>query len=410
MWNGERSKVYSRPILGILSVTAILYLNFGDKIHFPIILWQPKLSFIGTNSSRFVDKGNGEFFFVNGWNSYWLMEESVRASSRSKVSEMLRRGAEMGMTVCRTWAFSDGGADGSVALQIYPGVFDERVFKALDFVIFEARRYKIRLILSLVNSLNAFGGKDQYVRWAREAGVNVTSSTDSFFSHPIIKGYFKNYIKSILKRTNSFSKVKYSEEPAIFAWELMNEPRCLSSSSGPALQSWIAEMAAYIKSLDQKHLVTVGLEGFYGPKTIERSEVNPGQWAASLGSDFLQNSATEHIDFASVHAYPDSWIPNATLEEKANYLLHWMDSHISDVYDKIYESANKTQAGAGALIWQLLVEGVEQYSDEFSLVAWEHPSTYKLILEQSCRIRHMFEKGEMNRKIHHSGPCSGLSY
>ncbi|XP_077229818.1 mannan endo-1,4-beta-mannosidase 6-like isoform X3 [Tasmannia lanceolata] len=403
MWNGERSKVYSRPILGILSVTAILYLNFGDKIHFPIILWQPKLSFIGTNSSRFVDKGNGEFFFVNGWNSYWLMEESVRASSRSKVSEMLRRGAEMGMTVCRTWAFSDGGADGSVALQIYPGVFDERVFKALDFVIFEARRYKIRLILSLVNSLNAFGGKDQYVRWAREAGVNVTSSTDSFFSHPIIKGYFKNYIKS-----------------------------------------WIAEMAAYIKSLDQKHLVTVGLEGFYGPKTIERSEVNPGQWAASLGSDFLQNSATEHIDFASVHAYPDSWIPNATLEEKANYLLHWMDSHISDgeyvlkkpvlftevgfslqgkkqglydrnlllkiVYDKIYESANKTQAGAGALIWQLLVEGVEQYSDEFSLVAWEHPSTYKLILEQSCRIRHMFEKGEMNRKIHHSGPCSGLSY
>lgn len=64
-------------------------------------------------------------------------------------------------------------------------------------------------------------------------------------------------------------------------------------------------MAAFIKSLDQKHLVTVGLEGFYG--TTEKSGVNPGDWATSLGSDFIKNSAIEHIDFASVHAYPDSW-------------------------------------------------------------------------------------------------------
>lgn len=64
-------------------------------------------------------------------------------------------------------------------------------------------------------------------------------------------------------------------------------------------------MAAFIKSLDRKHLVTVGLEGFYG--TTEKSGVNPGDWATSLGSDFIKNSAIEHIDFASVHAYPDSW-------------------------------------------------------------------------------------------------------
>lgn len=66
-------------------------------------------------------------------------------------------------------------------------------------------------------------------------------------------------------------------------------------------------MAAYVKSLDPKHLLTVGLEGFYGFKTTEKSAVNPGKWAASLGSDFIQNSAIENIDFASVHAYPHSW-------------------------------------------------------------------------------------------------------
>lgn len=348
---------------------------------------------------------------------------------------MLRRGAKMGMTVCRTWAFSDGGPN---ALQISPGLFDERVFQALDFVIVEAQRHRIRLILSLVNNLNAFGGKTQYVRWAQAAGVNVTSSADSFFSHPIIKGYYKDYIKSVLTRKNSLTGVKYSDEPAIFAWELMNEPRCASSSSAPTLQAWIAEMAAFIKSLDRKHLVTVGLEGFYG--TTEKSGVNPGDWATSLGSDFIKNSAIEHIDFASVHAYPDSWLPKADLEEKVKYLSLWVDSHVNDgkyilkkpvlftevglsfhkraegsydrgiflktVYDKIYDSAKENQAGAGALIWQLLDEGMEEYGDEFSLVAWEHPSIYKLIIEQSCRLRHVFEKDETGTKLSNSSLCT----
>lgn len=69
-------------------------------------------------------------------------------------------------------------------------------------------------------------------------------------------------------------------------------------------------MAAFIKSLDPKHLVTIGTEGFYGSLTGEKLEVNPGEWAASLGTDFLRNSATKNIDFASVHAYPDSWSVN----------------------------------------------------------------------------------------------------
>lgn len=68
-------------------------------------------------------------------------------------------------------------------------------FQGLDYVIVEARKHRIRLILSLVNNLNAFGGKAQYVRWAQEAGINVSSSTDSFFSDPVIKDYYKAYVK-----------------------------------------------------------------------------------------------------------------------------------------------------------------------------------------------------------------------
>lgn len=67
--------------------------------------------------------------------------------------------------------------------------------QGLDYVIVEARKRGIRLILSLVNNLNAFGGKAQYVRWAKAAGFNVSTSDDSFFSHPAIKDYYKAYIK-----------------------------------------------------------------------------------------------------------------------------------------------------------------------------------------------------------------------
>ncbi|XP_038978999.1 mannan endo-1,4-beta-mannosidase 6-like [Phoenix dactylifera] len=346
----------------------------------------------------------------------------------------------MGLTVCRTWAFSDGGPK---ALQLFPGHYDEQMFRlffagpALDYVIYEARRNNVRLILCLLNNLNAFGGKDQYVRWAQEAGFNVTTSSDAFFSFDVIRGYFKDYIKAIVTRRNSYSGVRYYDEPAIFAWELMNEPRCVSKSSAPILQDWIIDMSSHIKSLDKKHLVTIGLEGFYGPGRTERLNANPGEWAATFGSDFLQNSADEHIDFASVHAYPDSWIPRASLEEKVKYLSSWVDSHVNDsqnilkkpvlflefgsnlhakkngtyerdvllnvVYDKVYESAKKGQAGAGALIWQLMVEGMQKYHDEFSLVAWENPSTYESIVQQSCRLLRLFRGKKKIRE-----PCSEL--
>lgn len=66
--------------------------------------------------------------------------------------------------------------------------------KGLDFVIAEARRYGIKLILSLVNDYENFGGKKQYVNWARGQGQYL-SSDDDFFRNPVVKGYYKNHVK-----------------------------------------------------------------------------------------------------------------------------------------------------------------------------------------------------------------------
>lgn len=112
----------SVPILGFLTCVAFLYLSFGD-------LWldynrEPELGFVTRNGTQFVL--DGKPLYVNGWNSYWFMDHAVNDHSRHRVGAMLEAGSKMGLTVCRTWAFNDGGYN---ALQISPGRFDERVFK-----------------------------------------------------------------------------------------------------------------------------------------------------------------------------------------------------------------------------------------------------------------------------------------
>jgi len=129
MWRGTRM----HSLLGVLLLLALAYLNWlpgrgpssaggpgGFKLPMPWL--QPPMSFVGRAGTHFVDAVTGAPIYVNGWNSYWLL--SARSPALS--AEMLRRGRRMGLTVCRTWAFSDGGPG---ALQISPGRFSEPVFQ-----------------------------------------------------------------------------------------------------------------------------------------------------------------------------------------------------------------------------------------------------------------------------------------
>jgi endo-1,4-beta-mannosidase len=70
----------------------------------------------------------------------------------------------------------------------------------------EAKKYKIRLILSLTNNWDAYGGKAQYVKWGKATGLNLTSD-DDFFSHPTLRSYYKAHVKAtfiLLSQKNFF--------------------------------------------------------------------------------------------------------------------------------------------------------------------------------------------------------------
>ncbi|KAH0780745.1 hypothetical protein KY290_000343 [Solanum tuberosum] len=200
------------------------------------------------------------------------------------------------MNVARTWAFADGG---SKPLQSAPGVYNEQMFQGLDFVISEAKNYGIHLILSLVDNFEAFGGKKQYVAWAVQKGQQLTSD-DDFFTNPMVKEFYKNYVKDVLTRVNKITNVAYKDDPTILSWELINEPRCPSDLSGKTIQNWITEMAGHLRSIDTNHLLEIGLEGFYGN---DKKQYNPN--SINYGTDFISNNQIQGIDFTTIHIYPD---------------------------------------------------------------------------------------------------------
>ncbi|XP_052174541.1 mannan endo-1,4-beta-mannosidase 6-like isoform X2 [Diospyros lotus] len=370
---------------------------------------------IQTKGNQFVV--NDKPFYVNGFNTYWLMVFAVDPSTRGKVSEVFQQASSVGLTVCRTWAFNDGQWR---ALQKSPSVYDEEVFEALDFVVSEAKKHKIRLILSLTNNWNDYGGKAQYVKWGKAAGLNLTSD-DDFFTDPTLRSYYKAHVKTVLNRVNTLTNTSYKDDPTIFAWELMNEPRCVSDPSGDKLQAWIEEMAVYVKSIDPKHLVEIGLEGFYGPSTPNRVQFNPNTYAQQVGTDFIRNHQVLGVDFASVHIYTDSWISQSISDAHIQFVKSWMRAHIEDaetvlgmpvlfaefgvsakapgynssfrdtlissVYETLLDSTKKGGSGGGSLLWQLFPEGTDNMDDGYAIVLSRSPSTSNIISLQSSRIK-----------------------
>jgi mannan endo-1,4-beta-mannosidase len=95
------------------------------------------------------------------------------------------------------------------------------------------------------------GGMDAYVR---EFGVNGHHS--EFYTNRTIVDNFKTYVAKIVDR--------YKDSKGIFAWEIANDARCVSSLPASkdcdtlVVTDWHDEIARHIKSIDKNHLVTSG--------------------------------------------------------------------------------------------------------------------------------------------------------
>jgi hypothetical protein len=229
-------------------------------------------SFVERQGRHFVVDGRRIRLF--GANAEYLYQQPDAI-----ITAVLDRARDLGMNVLRTWAFGEGCESEDLQpceiwsryYQPSPTTYNERALEQLDRVVAEAGRRELRLILPLVNNWDEYGGMGQYVRWLEERGeykqsrrcVSASEIHDQFYTHPVIKAWYRDHVRRIVTRRNHLTGLTYAEDPTIMAWELANEPRAPSDGSGAKMHAWIAEMSAYVQRLAPRQLVGTGLEGWY---------------------------------------------------------------------------------------------------------------------------------------------------
>jgi len=197
----------------------------------------------------------------------------------------------------------------------------------LDNVLNVALKYDIRVILAFTNNWVGYGGMELYVDHISPGA----SSHDVFYDDPKMIASYQRYVKIIVNR--------YKSSPAIFAWEMMNEARCLGdlpaspacSPGSGTLAKWYKEQSDFIRSLDPHHLITTGGEGhFFWKNPFFASDYN---FNGQAGEDFDHDLTLPNVDFGTYHMYPQSWYSqldfpgsNFTVE---GWGLFWIDAHVN---------------------------------------------------------------------------------
>ena len=258
--------------------------------------------FVRANGVRFVTDGK-PFRFVGANVSVMYRDED-----RARMPETLRQASQLGIKVVRVWAFGEGGPNDVKPIGDFndwprthsfrpkPGEWNEAEFVFLDQVIAEAARNGIRVQLCLTNWWRDTGGVTQYLRWAgvpdaddnkHPFGINKEIAMQ-FYTNETARRLYREHVEKIATRRNSITGVLYRDDPAIFGYELINEGECLTGRWHER-RAWVAEMSAYLKSLDPDHMITPGVWGY-------RTAAERREW--------LKDHALSTIDYTDVHNYP----------------------------------------------------------------------------------------------------------
>jgi len=215
--------------------------------------------------------------------------------------------AASGLRILRVWGFNDVNtvpASGTVYYQ-YLSASGSTIntgaegLQRLDYVVNGAASRGIKVIINFVNNWDDYGGISAY--------VNAFGGThQTWFTNTAAQAQYKAYIAAVVSR--------YKSSPAVFAWELANEPRC-NGCDITVIYNWALATSQYIKSLDLSHMVTLGDEGFGLP--------GDGSYPYTYGEgvNYIKNLEIPSLDFGTFHIYPNSW------GETYDWGNNWIQTH-----------------------------------------------------------------------------------
>src|SRR4030095_9607069 len=271
---------------------------------------------------------DGRTFYFAGTNTYDVFtyggswgDTETTYMDKARIDAHFAHLQQDKVTVLRLWMFDHEQWHGFESTK---GVYNDQQFALFDYIIESARSHNIRLIPVFENYWEAYGGIDTRMTW--EGLGTGQANRWRFFNKTACPGCFtqyKNYVNYALNRTNHYSGIKYKDDPVIFSWELMNEPRyegqgTAESTQGTTLRAWVDEMGAYVKNIDPNHLLGAGLEGHESRYGFGGDEGNP----------FINIQASPYIDWASAHPYPDEGWAGLDIPKTKTLVRAWIsDAH-----------------------------------------------------------------------------------
>lgn len=218
----------------------------------------------------------------------------------------------------------------SPSLQEKQGVYNEQMMVGFDYLLIEAAKRNMKIVFVLNNNWEWSGGFGQYLEWNnyKNPPLPKTNSWDwdaycnyisQFYSCNSCLNYYQKWIAFVVNRRNSINQKLYKEDETIMAWELANEPRPMKKETVEHYKNWIKNSAAFIKSIDKNHLITIGVEGIISTLMDEKI--------------FEEIHRNKNIDYATIHLWPKTWqwyngkneeaVVDSTLEKTKKYIeLH----------------------------------------------------------------------------------------
>jgi hypothetical protein len=131
------------------------------------------------------------------------------------------------------------------------------------------------LLKALDHFMDIAQKNDMYIIFLFTSGLALSRQDDLPFSNPDgfagivqqpnLRQAYKDMVNLLINRVNSVNGRKYSEDPSILAWMLVEEfisapfnyPNGFPNVTTTEIADWVQENATYIKSLDPNHLVTI---------------------------------------------------------------------------------------------------------------------------------------------------------
>lgn len=271
---------------------------------------------IRIENGRFIK--NGEPYYFAGTNFWYgpILASEGQGGDIARLEKELDCLCSIGVRNLRVLVGADGerGAVAKVepTLQVEPRVYNDTLLVGLDRFLVELGRRDMEAVLYLNNSWEWTGGYYKYLEWAGY-GKSPIPATDGWqpFSDYLsqyhksdkARAMFDGYVEDIVTRVNSITGLPYSEDPAIFCWQIGNEPRPFGADNFESFAQWIDHVAKLIKGFDPNHLLSIGTEGLWG------CEGDFDLWK--------RISAYPEVDYLNIHIWPYNWnwVYRESLEE-----------------------------------------------------------------------------------------------